>query len=249
MLFLKTALLLSTKFLNLVNNWLAIIQNWIYPPTCLLCGDDGSQQRDLCSACADSLPYQQHACRRCGISMNDQLPEGLVCGQCQNTPPHYDSATALFHYQDSARHLICALKYNNNYACARLLGELMAARLITLQEMPQVLIPVPLHAQRYRQRGFNQAIEICRPLTHALNIPMDTSSCLKQRATTPQSELSSKQRRENLKQAFAARKRLNYKHVAIVDDVVTTGTTVNELSKTLKQAGVSKIAVWTCARA
>lgn len=240
---------LSTKYKYPVNNWLDIIQNWVYPPTCLLCGDDGWYGRDLCAACTDSLPYQLHGCPRCGIFLNESFPAGLECGSCQNNPPHFDSTKSLFRYQDGVRHLICALKYNNNYACARLLGELMAVQLTTLEEMPQALIPVPLHVHRYRQRGFNQAIEICQPLARNLEIPMDTGSCFKRRSTTPQSELSSRQRRENLKLAFATNGDLGYEHIAIVDDVVTTGTTVNELAKTLKQAGVSKIDVWTCARA
>lgn len=125
----------------------------------------------------------------------------------------------------------------------------MAKKFSTFKEKPQRLIPVPLHRKRYHQRGFNQAIEIAQPISRQLNIPLDTRCCLRRVDTTAQAELHADERRKNIRGAFQVRHHINYKHVAIIDDVVTTGATVNELAKMLRKEGVTKIEVWCCARA
>lgn len=114
--------------------------------------------------------------------------------------------------------------------------------------MPECIIPVPLHQQRLRERGFNQALELSRIISKQLNIPLNYSLCHRDKATPFQSGLSAKQRKQNLKNAFKVAKNHSYQHVAIFDDVVTTGTTVNELARQLKQSGVRTIEVWAIAR-
>jgi ComF family protein len=232
---------------KIANKWPRIIQDWLYPPTCLLCGDPGDGGLDLCRPCADALPYIAAACPRCAAPLASPVPR--LCGACQNQPPAFDAAFALFRYEEPVRHLILSLKFGARYPCARLLGTLLAERLGERTPLPDALIPVPLHAHRYRKRGFNQAAETARTLSRLLDIPLDPTACRRIRATDAQARLSGKARRKNLREAFAVRPGLAYRHVAIIDDVVTTGTTVNELAGTLRRAGVERIEVWACARA
>lgn len=115
--------------------------------------------------------------------------------------------------------------------------------------MPDLLLPVPLHSSRLRQRGYNQALELARPVAKHLNLPLDVSSCTRNRTTSDQIGLSAKKRALNLKDAFSVNTRFHDKRVAIIDDVMTTGSTVNELTQQLIRAGVSHVDVWVCARA
>lgn len=232
-----------------VNNWSHIIQEWLYPPICLLCDAPGHNGLDLCPGCAETLPYSHHACSRCAKHLPTNAPLMTPCGRCQKKPPVFDTTTALFHYQEPARHLLHALKFNHRHACARLLGELMAVRLAQLPEPPELIIPVPLHPRRYFERGFNQALELARPLSEQLGIPLDTRHCHRIRATPPQTQLDALQRRRNLRGAFQIKGTLSANHVAILDDIVTTGTTVSELARVLKRAGIERIDIWCCARA
>jgi ComF family protein len=229
-----------------VNKWPRIIQDWLYPPTCLLCGDPGGPDQDLCGPCAESLPYIAVACPRCALPL--AAPEPRLCGACQNRPPAFDAAFALLRYEEPVGHLVRSLKFGARYPAARLLGTLLAERLRGRVDLPEAIIPVPLHESRYRKRGFNQAIEIARSVSRRLDIPLDLTACRRIRATPAQARLPARERRRNLRKAFAARPGLAYRHVAILDDVVTTGTTVNEVARTLRRAGVEKIEVWACAR-
>ncbi len=225
----------------------SIIQDWLFPPTCLLCGDAGTAGRDLCLACFASLPFNLPACPRCALPL--PFETGIPCGYCQKHPPAYDRSLALFRYEEPVRHLIHALKFQARYSCARLMGDLLADKLVDLEEKPGAIIPVPLHPSRYRERGYNQSLEIARTLSNRLDIPLDYQSCTRVHATQAQTELTAVQRRRNIKNAFAIAKPLTATHVAILDDVVTTGATVNELAKVLRKAGAGRIDVWACARA
>ncbi len=177
----------------------------------------------------------------------------LLCGQCLRYAPSYDTTLALWPYQPPVTRLISALKFKRQLKYANLLGQLLAEYLwqCHLQGycLPEVIIPVPLHVARLRARGFNQSLEIARPIAKALHIAIDVDSCQRIRATLAQSSLPAKQRKRNMRNAFAIVKAIAVKHVAIIDDVVTTGHTVNELSKQLRKAGVQRIDIWCCARA
>lgn len=156
----------------------------------------------------------------------------------------------MFLYLEPIRYLICAMKFHANYSCAGLMGLLMTEHLRTLNSVfPELIIPVPLHRNRLKQRGFNQSIELARGVSKGLGIPMQLNHCIRRRDTAPQSGLISKQRRKNVKGAFAIIRPIKEKHVAIFDDVITTGSTVNELAKTLRQHGIEIIEVWSIARA
>ena len=190
-----------------------------------------------------------HCCYRCGESFATAITSPQLCGRCLKNPPHFDDTHAPFLYQGNVRYLITQLKFAQQYKNARLLGSLLARYIATTAERPEYLIPIPLHLNRYRQRGFNQSIEIARHLAKQLQIPLDLHSCIRNRDTTQQSNLPAKQRLKNIHLAFSLAKPLGLAHVAIIDDVLTTGATASALALTLKQSGVSRVDVWVCARA
>lgn len=236
---------LSTSKILKVNNWLRSVHDWLLPPGCVLCGRDGHDGRDLCQACAAELPYLEIACHRCAIP----LPQTGICGRCQQKPPAFDATQAVFDYSPPVAQLIQGLKFNGKLYNARLLGELMAERLAAVQvELPELVVPVPLHTSRLRERGFNQALELARPLTRTLGVPLAAGLCRRCQATTPQTGLDARARRRNLKGAFEVCG-TSARHVALVDDVMTTGSTVEALARALKRAGMGRVDVWLCARA
>ncbi|MFZ2406068.1 MAG: ComF family protein, partial [Methylobacter sp.] len=177
-------------------------------------------------------------------------PRGAVfCGRCLSRPPAFDETYAPFIHQGAIRHLIGTLKFGAHYKNARLLGMLLAEHLKQTAERPDLILPVPLHKTRYRRRGFNQAIEIARTVAKELQIPLDLTSCRRHRDTPHQTQLPAKKRRKNLKNAFSIVKPIHARHIAILDDVMTTGSTAHELAYVLKKSGISRVDVWVCARA
>jgi len=204
---------------------------------------------DLCCGCFLDLPVNRNCCYRCGEAFDTSTVTPKLCGHCLSKPAAFDETLAPFLYQSSIAYLITSLKFGKHYKNARLLGMLMAKHIHTNTELPDCILPVPLHKSRYRQRGFNQSIEIAQTLSRQLQIPLDLNSCIRARNTTQQVHLAAKQRRKNMLKAFVIKKPLNYRHIAILDDVMTTGSTVSELAKTLKRAGVERVDVWVCARA
>lgn len=233
----------------MTNNWLTIIQDYLLPPTCLLCGSPGRASMDLCTHCHDLLMRNEHCCSRCAVPFEQPWQQPLLCGDCQQQPANFDETHAPFLYQGAIRYLIAGLKFHSQFKNARLLGTLLAQHLPSAGERPECLIPVPLHNRRYRERGFNQAVEIARVVGHELAIPLSLDSCIRSRNTPHQIRLSAQHRRRNVKQAFAVRRLPKAHHVAIVDDVMTTGATAAELARVLKKAGVARVDVWVCARA
>jgi ComF family protein len=142
------------------------------------------------------------------------------------------------------------LKFHGRLADARLLGELFLASLDpAVHPLPECLIPVPLHPVRLRERGFNQALELARPISQQLNLPLEPHIVQRRLHTRPQSELSGTTRRLNLRHAFHLAAPVPYRHVALIDDVVTTASTLNELARVLRQTGVKTIQIWAIARA
>jgi ComF family protein len=232
-----------------VNNWLNIIQNKCLPPRCILCGQPGYADMDFCEACFGELPRNHGCCYRCAEHFEMTIHSPQLCGRCLKKPPSFDETHAPFLYSDSLRYLTTQLKFNQQYKNARLLGTLLANHLATSVEFPEVIVPVPLHPKRYRERGFNQSIEIARQVSKLLAIPLNLQSCIRNRDTDHQTELPAKQRRKNMRNAFSVCKDLTFQHVAILDDVMTTGATVDALATTLKQHGVTRVDVWVCARA
>jgi ComF family protein len=232
----------------MVNNWLDIIQQVLFPPTCILCGNPGEDGRDLCSACRLQLPVNWACCPRCANTMA-AAEAGRLCGRCIARPPAFDKVHAPFLYRDGMQYLITGLKFGGRHAHARLLGELLLDHVRQLPEPPDCIMPVPLHQSRYCERGFNQAIEIARLVSAETGIPLDLTGCRRRRDTPHQAGLTSRQRRRNIKNAFELAGPVPYRHVAILDDVMTTGSTAHEISLLLKRNGVERVDVWVCARA
>ncbi len=230
------------------NQWIDCARSWLYPHRCILCGAHGDNGLDLCADCRAEFPYNHTACPRCGLPLPDDQP-ALVCGRCLQRPPRYARTLTLCRYTSPADHLIKQLKFQGKLGHARLLGELLAAQLATRIEIPpQRIIPVPLHRTRLRERGFNQAVELARPIAAHFGIPIDIRSCIRVRPTPAQSTLPAAARKANVRNAFQVRRSIPVRHVAILDDVITTGHTVNELAQALRRAGVPVVEVWAVAR-
>lgn len=172
-----------------------------------------------------------------------------VCWRCTLVRPLFTETKAIFHYCYPIDSLVHTAKFQGNIAVLTLLGKLMA-RHLTIRDVPDVLIPVPLHKNRLRQRGYNQALELAKSIAQHTTLPISTEACLRYRDTVPQYSLSGEQRKNNLHNAFKIQKlKPNWQHVAVVDDVMTTGTTVHEITRILLQAGVGRVDIWCLARA
>lgn len=232
-----------------LHNWLAIIQDTLLPPACILCGNSGFNRYDLCDSCYRHLVRNSLCCYRCAAILETPAIAPILCGHCLSSQPAFDETYAPFIYQGAIRHLITTLKFGAHYKNARLLGLLLAEHLKQTAQKPDLILPVPLHKARYRKRGFNQAIEIAKTVSRELHIPLDLTSCLRHRDTPHQTALTAKQRRKNMKNAFSVIKPPQARHIALLDDVMTTGSTAHELAYVLKKAGVSRVDVWVCARA
>lgn len=223
---------------NCINNILSLF----YPDHCQLCGAEATD--GLCAGCRRELPHNRHACRQCGLP----LETDAVCGACQRHPPAVDHSLIPFLYSAPIDRLIGQFKFSAKLPQGRLLARLLEQHLACQATLPDLLVPVPLHPARMRQRGFNQALELAKPLSRRFRIPIDHRSCRRTLQTRPQHELKQRQRRRNIRGAFQVTVPLTARHVALIDDVVTTGNTVNEVARVLKQAGVARVDVWAVAR-
>ena len=235
----------------MVHNWLNNILSWSLTTSCQLCGSlNVSDNIELCPDCYKALSWMPAACPRCASPI-PAVPaaSSMLCGQCQTNPPAFDSSFALFHYETPLDYLIQGMKFHGQLSHAHLLGSLMAEHLAQSQHDIDCIVPVPLHPKRLRERGFNQALELARPIARQLNLDIDTLHCQRLRHTDGQADLSLIKRRANVHNAFSVCNMINWGHVAIIDDVMTSGQTVNTLAKALKRAGVSKVSVWSCCRA
>ena len=199
----------------------------ILPEVCLLCDLPAGPVPNLCRACVRSLPRGARPTR------------GRVVAYGYGAP-----VSALIHW----------MKFEANLAAALSLGVLLADAVADHQRrsgltLPDAIVPVPLHRDRLRSRGFNQALEIARPVAQRLRRPLLARTCTRNRATEPQSMLESPaDRRRNVAGAFSVHRLLvGYRYVAIVDDVLTTGATVRELARSLRAAGVERVVTWACA--
>lgn len=232
----------------MVNKWLNIAQNYFQPPVCVLCGNQGLDGLDLCEGCYADLPWLTCVCSCCALPM----AVGALCGRCQKKSPTFDRVFAVFEYFEPVDRLICGLKFSAHLHFSTVLGRLMVPRLVDLlanESLPELILPVPLCAPRIRQRGFNQALVLAQVLSQGLNVPLARNACQRIKVALPQVGLGADERRRNLQGAFAVSKKLDIKHVAIVDDVMTTGSTVEELALVLKKQGIERVDVWVCARA
>lgn len=234
----------------MVDAWLRYVQLLLYPPTCLLCGAPGTGGRDICAGCLSDLPENARACRRCAMPLPSSEEEGTTCGRCLARPPPFDRAFARFLYRGAIPYLVQQIKFRSNLSACHLLGDLLTDGIARRTDrLPEWVVPVPLHRNRQRTRGFNQALELARAVAAGLQIPLAPRACARIRPTQTQASLDADQRGGNVRGAFAVREWPGGSHVAIVDDVITTASTVGEVARVLRQAGAKRIEVWACARA
>jgi len=177
-----------------------------------------------------------------------------ICGGCLRTPPPWQHATAGLEYRFPVDQLVCRFKFGRSLACGQILGAELSVRVRNrLPAMPDLILPVPLHRSRQFFRNFNQADLIARLLGKELGIPVHSRLLRRVRRTRAQSGLDARHRRQNLKGAFSLNRKslpdLSHAHVALVDDVCTTGETLAACTRTLNRAGIRKVSIWVAARA
>jgi ComF family protein len=248
------------------------MMNRLLSTTCLLCQNKIEIGKNLCTTCIDELPWNNKACGKCAIPLSWSGDEPF-CGKCLHRPsPFFDKVYAALIYQAPVVQMIGQFKFNQNLMFGTVLSNLLLTFLkpkYQNQPLPQAIIPVPLHPKRITERGYNQAHELAKPLGKAFNIPVLYQYCQRIKETAPQTITTSmRERRNNLRDAFQIsanenirRFRFPYFHrenkvhtarslqrIAIIDDVLTTGSTIMMLAKALKKSGIQKIDVWIVAK-
>ena len=221
------------------------VLSWaLLPAHCLLCDQAGMGDIDLCDACWRELPSNSLACSCCALPMAAPAP---ACGFCLKSKPAFTKTVAPMQYQGAISTLVPRFKFHQDLAAGRLLAELFCRNTSDF-DRPDVLVPVPLHSTRLRKRGFDQALELAKMIAKHKALPLRSDLLTRARNTAAQSYLDASQRRHNLKNAFVASKRAMPGHVALIDDVMTTGATVHECAKVLLKAGVKRVDIWVIAR-
>jgi ComF family protein len=233
---------MATKYIFRTAHHLAQLYSKLMPIPCRLCGSP-CQGQILCDQCANELPKIGSCCPRCALpTSNAQL-----CGQCLSSPPHQTLSFSLYPYLNPIDRLIVDFKFNDKLYMADFFANQMALKL-KARPLPQLLIPIPLHPIRLKQRGYNQSNELAKSLSKRLAIPNSNDYLAKVINTEPQSSMPFNQRKRNIQHAFKATLPTAPKHIALIDDVLTTGHTANAAAKILKKAGAVTIEVWTIAR-
>ena len=224
------------------------------PADCSLCGRP-CLRFSLCQPCRESLPRAHRPCPRCALELVGHQP-GNACAYCAVHNPDIDGCISLLRYRTPADRLVSGFKFQGRFTDGRTLANLLAAQIasqIPRTDLPQLLVPVPLHLSRWRTRGFNQALEIAQTLGRQCKLSTAPHLVVRTRATSAQTTVSgATARRRNLKHAFAVaspQRLRGVTHLALVDDVITTMSTVNSLAACLKSAGVARVDAWCLARA
>jgi ComF family protein len=232
------------KNLLRVDDWQALSRR-VFAPTCVLCGAAGAEGGDLCAGCADELPRNRIACPRCALPLAVPAP---ACARCLRRAPPQVASFAALRYEGAARLLLPRYKFGADLAVGRVLGEALR-EVASAAPRPRQVAPVPLHPTRLRERGFDQAWELARTVAGALDLPARPDLLRRVRATPAQTGLDAAARRRNLREAFVATQQLRGVHVALVDDVMTTGATIEAAARALRAAGATRVDVWVVARA
>ncbi len=211
---------------------------WGFAGDCALCDAPGGDS-PVCAACERSLPALPPACPRCAVPS----PAGALCGACIAHAPAFDRTVAAWSYAFPLDRLVLALKFHARFSLAPFFAKKLLA-ILCAQSVPaefDAIVPMPLHRARLAHRGFNQALEIARPLARALNCPLLARGVARARATSPQTDLDPQERRRNVRGSFRCDIDLESRRVAVIDDVMTTGATLEEFAKLLKRAGAIEV--------
>lgn len=238
--------------MNCQPHWKRVVYKWLFNDQgCLLCDARTDTALALCTACEIELPWLNEHCQRCALP----LPmSGLICGYCLKQPPAFERVHAPWFYGFPIDSLIIRFKHNSQWPYGRLLAELLSQSLLDHfnagSQKPDVLLPVPLSTQRLRQRGYNQAAMIAGWLSGPLAIPCREQWLVRIQDTPAQQDLDAKTRKRNLLNAFtlSSDARVQGAHVALVDDVLTTGATAQSLALLLRKAGARRVDVYCLAR-
>lgn len=219
----------------------SLIKRILPAQPCILCG---ALSRDgvWCKACDADLPRLNAAhCPVCALPS----PSAATCGKCLQHMPSFAHTAAAYAYAFPVDKLIQAVKFSEQLALVAQLADALAQQ---IDSRPDAIIAMPLHPLRLRERGFNQSLLLAQRLACQLDIPLLRDACERTRNTAPQSSLHWQERGKNMRKAFACTADLNGKHIAIVDDVMTSGASIEELARTLRQAGAEQISAWVVAR-
>ncbi len=239
---------------------LSALARGLFPPHCVLCLTREAVGEDyICGGCSADLPWLQHCCDICSLPLPATTAiaaNHTRCGRCLQQPPAFDRCLGAFYYADPIAQLISDFKYRAKLNYGRVLGLQLAAQLAIQyqsQPLPGVILPVPLHRSRLRSRGFNQSLELAKTVAGQLQLPVASDYLVRLRATSSQKDLHLDDRQRNVRAAFASRTNHVLANkvphtVALLDDVVTSGATVAELSRLLKDNGVAEVHVWCVAR-
>lgn len=241
--------LVSGQTRSIVNlKRLVQVDHWLYPPVCLVCGLSGRPGLDLCAGCEADLEPLAQRCRRCGIELVRSVE---LCGRCTTRLPHFTAAWPGYAYRGHVERLVQRFKFQGDLAAGRVLATIYARRLAAMAApRPDLMVPVPLHPRRRLRRGFNQAALLARDLGAELGGLPWMEVLRRRRSTAAQSDLPADRRRGNVRGAFALRHWPDgARYIALVDDVMTTGSTLDECARVLLRAGAARVDVWIVARA
>lgn len=230
---------LGRRFSRACGHWLS----QCIPQSCLLCGQQAGSQA-VCAPCQAELPRLPQPC--CPLCATPLGSAAAACGACLARPPAYDATHAAWQYAFPADRLVLLLKYQRRLASADFIAQAMLAG---VRPAGTLIVPVPLAPERLRARGFNQALEIARPLARALDLPLDVGSLVRTRDTAAQSQLPWRARQGNVRNAFACNRDFAGQSVIVVDDVMTTGATLSAVARTLKDHGAISVVNWVATRA
>lgn len=223
--------------------------NFLVRTSCIICGEIPHNDMGICPTCESELPFLNNCCSRCAEPIS---PFVDLCSHCLEIKIPNLITKAVFHYSFPIERLIKRLKFGQGLREAKVLGELMAKYLYSeygTNEKPEMLLPIPLHAARLRERGYNQALELSIPIAKKFEIPIGRFNVIRTINTQAQAKLAAKDRGKNTRGAFSLKHEINAKHIAIIDDVITTGSTVFELARLLHNHGINQIKIWCCAKA
>ncbi len=267
---------MSYRVARLIPKYLERLGFWLLPGTCLLCDLPSNRPLDICHFCENSLPWNDGACLRCALPLPRPAGEGW-CDACrseadcatarvrhggqqpeplpmQPSPPQRMTVAA-FHYRRPIDSLLQRMKFRDGFLENRVLGTLLAQRIAKTYarpgsriELPQAILPVPLAWRRLVRRGYNQAGILATRLARTLDIPVEHKALVRVKHTSAQSSLNRTQRRKNLEHAFHLARAPVHRRVALVDDVMTTGATLDSAARCLTTAGVEEIHYWVLAR-
>ncbi|MDB6096391.1 MAG: competence protein [Francisellaceae bacterium] len=232
-------------------NLLQRLFKFLFPDICSWCTQKSDQDKALCKLCEDYLPWALDRCYRCGLIIEKET-ESIICEKCQNKLPPFDRMCCLFSYQPPITHWISGLKFSKKLYFGHILGELLLNQIPVWyknEDLPDMVIPVPLHSERIKKRGFNQSYELLLPLKKSKILPIQIAGILRHKSTRAQALLNKEFRIQNLKNAFTVTQDFTGKHIALLDDVVTTGCTVKAIASLLKEKGAERVDIWCIARA